>query len=396
MGRRKLIQLRRDASTDWSTVNPILADGEPGYDRDNNVLKVGDGVTAWNNLGAAGGGTVEHVWASQGTSGWSPMNINPGNPDGSTVPATLSVSGLKGRTSRSQTGGNEREVFVRDGTDWADSEIRSTLYGPDAATWAAPNDGVQTGHVHRAQLMDDGVHFRGIVITQNVIFSGIYIWNIGVWNGTSIAGTVHIKAGTSMQPQVLGQSRILAVERYSNAGVWTDRFYVDSIDQCEVGDTVSVYGLATTAFNRTDLTVTLVQPGPIGGAGVLGKGKAMIECTKTGTTAAVVAFTPDLGVMSPAFIGGTIADVKFANPVKLASRVVGTDLWVKAWRADHGEPDWEDPWSSTHMDFSGALVEDGSGNPMETPTGPGKCGIVSNHLYSGAAALFGDVTMKAL
>ena len=44
------IQLRRDTSTNWSTVNPVLKSGEPGYETNTGKLKFGDGVTAWNGL----------------------------------------------------------------------------------------------------------------------------------------------------------------------------------------------------------------------------------------------------------------------------------------------------------------------------------------------------------
>ena len=44
------IRFRRAWAEDWETVNPVLADGEPGYDRSNNMLKVGDGATPWTEL----------------------------------------------------------------------------------------------------------------------------------------------------------------------------------------------------------------------------------------------------------------------------------------------------------------------------------------------------------
>lgn len=46
-----LIQLRRDISSNWSTVNPVLASGEIGVELDTNRFKLGDGATAWNSLG---------------------------------------------------------------------------------------------------------------------------------------------------------------------------------------------------------------------------------------------------------------------------------------------------------------------------------------------------------
>ena len=44
------IQYRRGSASQWSTTNPILAIGEPGYEVDTGKFKVGDGSTAWNSL----------------------------------------------------------------------------------------------------------------------------------------------------------------------------------------------------------------------------------------------------------------------------------------------------------------------------------------------------------
>ena len=44
------IQLRRDLAANWTGTNPVLAQGEPGVELDTKKMKVGDGVTAWNDL----------------------------------------------------------------------------------------------------------------------------------------------------------------------------------------------------------------------------------------------------------------------------------------------------------------------------------------------------------
>ena len=43
-------RIRRDTATNWSTLNPTLASGELGHDTTNNILKVGDGTSTWNQL----------------------------------------------------------------------------------------------------------------------------------------------------------------------------------------------------------------------------------------------------------------------------------------------------------------------------------------------------------
>lgn len=43
-------KLKRGTAARWAEVNPILEQGEPGFVYDSNLLKIGDGVTPWNDL----------------------------------------------------------------------------------------------------------------------------------------------------------------------------------------------------------------------------------------------------------------------------------------------------------------------------------------------------------
>ena len=45
-----IIRLRSDNSSNWLNANPILAAGEPGFEIDTLQLKIGDGISHWNNL----------------------------------------------------------------------------------------------------------------------------------------------------------------------------------------------------------------------------------------------------------------------------------------------------------------------------------------------------------
>ena len=44
------IQIRRGIGTEWSSVNPTLADGEIAYDKTAKQIKIGDGAANWNTL----------------------------------------------------------------------------------------------------------------------------------------------------------------------------------------------------------------------------------------------------------------------------------------------------------------------------------------------------------
>ena len=45
-----LIQFKRGLATSWTTQNPLLKIGEPGFEWDTGKLKIGDGRNHWNDL----------------------------------------------------------------------------------------------------------------------------------------------------------------------------------------------------------------------------------------------------------------------------------------------------------------------------------------------------------
>lgn len=44
------IKTRGGTAAEWAAANPTLADREPGYETDTHIMKIGDGVTAYNTL----------------------------------------------------------------------------------------------------------------------------------------------------------------------------------------------------------------------------------------------------------------------------------------------------------------------------------------------------------
>lgn len=44
------IQIRRGTAAQWTAANPILIIGELGFETDTNLIKAGDGITAWTSL----------------------------------------------------------------------------------------------------------------------------------------------------------------------------------------------------------------------------------------------------------------------------------------------------------------------------------------------------------
>ena len=54
-----LIKIRRDSSTNWTAINPVLAIGEPGYETNTKLLKIGDGESQWSALPYSSGSLDE-------------------------------------------------------------------------------------------------------------------------------------------------------------------------------------------------------------------------------------------------------------------------------------------------------------------------------------------------
>ena len=44
------LQLRQDTTENWKSANPILLEGEMGYDTDTKQFKIGNGINSWNTL----------------------------------------------------------------------------------------------------------------------------------------------------------------------------------------------------------------------------------------------------------------------------------------------------------------------------------------------------------
>src|SRR5215472_15300267 len=71
------IQLRRDTAAHWTSANPILAEGETGWETDTRKFKLGDGSTAWNTL----------IYGNTAGPAGPPGGTGPAGPAGVTGPA---------------------------------------------------------------------------------------------------------------------------------------------------------------------------------------------------------------------------------------------------------------------------------------------------------------------
>lgn len=56
---KTIFKFKRGNAATWTKLNPILEDGEPGFELDTGKLKIGNNITPWNELPYLAGGSYD-------------------------------------------------------------------------------------------------------------------------------------------------------------------------------------------------------------------------------------------------------------------------------------------------------------------------------------------------
>jgi len=149
------IQLRRDTAANWTSANPVLAQGEFAVETDTLKAKIGDGSTAWTSLGYSFGEfTVSQI--SDLTATASELNIL----DGATL-TTTELNYVDGVTSAIQDQiDNPTAIIVTDATTsrtLAASDAGKTIVFTSAsATTVTINASTDIPAGQRVDIVQDG------------------------------------------------------------------------------------------------------------------------------------------------------------------------------------------------------------------------------------------------
>jgi len=83
------LHLRKGSATGWSSTNPVLDPGEPGFETDTKKIKIGNGADAWNDLPylTFDGGNIDDMIASS-----TPMPTSTPNPTPTSTPSPTPTS----------------------------------------------------------------------------------------------------------------------------------------------------------------------------------------------------------------------------------------------------------------------------------------------------------------
>jgi len=146
------IQLRRDTATNWTSSNPVLADGEIGLEQDTNKFKVGNGIDAWGVRPYGG------VVGPQGETG-------PQGPQGiQGVPGEVSLTGSETLSNKTLLGavlndGYTEEVFTVSGTTPALSPNNGSIQTWSLTAASAPTAGTWSSGQSITLMIDDGAAY---------------------------------------------------------------------------------------------------------------------------------------------------------------------------------------------------------------------------------------------
>jgi Major tropism determinant N-terminal domain/Collagen triple helix repeat (20 copies) len=105
------IQIRRGTAAQWTAANPVLLIGELGFETDTNLIKAGNGSTAWTSLtyytgavgatGATGATGAQGIQGIQGATGSTGATGASGTNGTNGATGAQGVQGIQGATGAS-------------------------------------------------------------------------------------------------------------------------------------------------------------------------------------------------------------------------------------------------------------------------------------------------------
>lgn len=247
------ILFRRGTAAQWAAANPVLALGEPGEETDTNVLKIGDGVTAWASLPASNNGTYVHWTGSQLTQSGVPIDLGAASvPDAdAATKGKVQLAGDLAGTAASPAVAKVNGVAVT-GTPIT-GQVPTATSGT-AATWQTPSGGGavssvvgQTGAVTGAQLVADTTVAGALA--------------------TKAATTTTITAGTGLTGGGdLSANRSLAVSYGTTTGTaaqGNDSRITGALSSATAATTYASLLVTTTSQAGTTYTLALADAGTV-------------------------------------------------------------------------------------------------------------------------------------
>lgn len=143
------IQVRRDTTANWLTNKDVVpAAGEPCFDLELGTLKIGDGVTSYENLKEISGGQAAHYEGVKGD----------GESDTDVISRVLTAAGAEAQKD---------DIFVVKALI-AGGKYSYTAYVYDGSVWAAMDGNYSAENVFFPENLDTTVAIGNITLTDGI------------------------------------------------------------------------------------------------------------------------------------------------------------------------------------------------------------------------------------
>lgn len=155
---------RRGTKQQWETINPVLAVGEIGFSFNENVIKLGDGLTAWNSLPSVNGNSAYQVAKANGFVGteaqWLASLVGPTGPQG---PPGITNAHQSVVTLSTESGAGETTYFPgtagADGGTGVGAYIEANSNGVvSAISGVTPDIGQRVLFIARSNSIENGIY----------------------------------------------------------------------------------------------------------------------------------------------------------------------------------------------------------------------------------------------
>jgi hypothetical protein len=243
-----IINLRRGSNTQWSSVNPVLASGEPGYDLTNKILKIGDGINQWASLSSIFSDIHVYIKNNTGSSLTKGQVVYINGAQGDNPTVQLAVA--SGENTSSKTLGLLKQNLANNEFGYVISEGIIEGIDTDAASaagdtvWLSPSipGGMVYGSANKPHAPNHMV-FIGYVLRKNANNGKIYV---KIQNGFELDELHNVSVTNVTNGQFLQYDSISGLWIASSSGNFT------SLRLNGAG--VSISGHSHTTSNITDFS----------------------------------------------------------------------------------------------------------------------------------------------
>ncbi len=196
-----IIKLRRDTAANWTSIDPVLALGEPGVETDTLKMKIGDGVSLWSELDYTS--SENSVYAdsagSATTAGTVTTNAQPNITSLGTLTGVTSTGTVNLTSASNVSLGPVANVHITGGT----SGQVLTTNGSGNLTWTTAASSYGNSNV--ASYLPT---YNGNLLASNLTATAQVIANANISSINSTTGTIVVTGGIGASGNIHSNNQI--------------------------------------------------------------------------------------------------------------------------------------------------------------------------------------------